>query len=67
MDEMKIESKFLTGLISRYVTKTIKDKKDLDININLKSLKVKIEDGKAVLDLDANASIPQEQLTKLFK
>ena len=52
MDEMKIQSKFMTGLVSRIVKKV---------------LRTKVIDDKTHVHLDLDADLTKEELNKLLK
>lgn len=67
MDEMKVTSKFMTGLISKVLTKMLKRKLGCDITICLNEIKVSVVDGKTHAHLDADCDIPKEELLKLMK
>lgn len=57
MDEMKIKSKFLTGIISKLLGRKLKKKLGCDIDIRLNEIGLTCDDGKvhAHLDLDCDA------------
>lgn len=44
MDEMKIESKFMRGLASRFIRKAVRDKTGLDMDIQLNGFRTTIID-----------------------
>lgn len=66
MDEMKITSKFTTGLLSKILTKILKRKLGCSIDICLNSITVSIVDGKTHAHLDADCDIPKEELARLL-
>lgn len=65
MDIMKIESKFLTGIIARFIKKTVSKKLGYDIDLNINSIRVKIDDEHARAHLDVDARMPKEAFGKL--
>ena len=68
MDEMKISSGFLTGILSKIVKKTIKKKFGRDIDVKLNELKVNFNnEGKATVHLSADASLEKNELLNILK
>lgn len=68
MDEMKITSKFTTGIISKLVGVFLKKKLGYKINIQLNEIKTTItEDGKTHVHLDVDAELDKDELTKILK
>lgn len=65
MDIMKIESKFLTGLIGKVLKKTLRNKLGYDVDVNINSIRVKIDDDTALAHLDVDAKMPKEVLSDL--
>ena len=66
-DEMKLVSKFLTGMVSKIIGKLIKKKVGYDINVNINELKAVNIEGKTRVHLDIDAEISKEELTKILK
>lgn len=66
MDEMKIVSKFTTGLISKIARTVIKRKLGYEIGIKLNELQITNTDGKTHLHLSADAELSREELLKLI-
>lgn len=67
MDGMKIESEFMTGLISGLVTKILKKKAGYDIDIRLNGIRVSIdESGKVHAHISADAELSKEEFVKLL-
>ncbi len=70
MDEMNIESKFLTGIISRIIGKIVRKKAGYDIDIALNSLRTTITDDpisdKIHVHLDLDAELSNDDLDKLL-
>lgn len=67
MDEMKIKSAFMTGLISKVLKKMLKRKLGVDIDICLNEVVVSVVDGKTHAHIDADCELQKEQLLKLMK
>lgn len=67
MDEMKIVSKFTTGMISKLLKMMLRKKLGYDIDIKLNEVTAKIDDGKTHIHLDADAELEKEELTKILK
>lgn len=67
MDEMKITSKFLTGIISKLLGRTLRKKLGYDIDIQLNEIRVTCEDGKTHAHLDLDCTAEKEVLTKILK
>jgi hypothetical protein len=67
MDEMKIESKFTTGLVSRIARKVVRDKFGRDIYIQLNNLHTTVIDDKTHVHLDLDVELAQDELNKLLK
>lgn len=64
---MKIESKFLTGIVSRFVRKAVRDKLGYNVDIQLNGLRTTVIDGKTHVHLDLDAELSKEELNKLLK
>lgn len=67
MDEMKIESKFMTGVVSKIATKTVSNKLGYNMNIQLNGLRTTVLDDKAHVHLDIDLELDKEELNKLLK
>ncbi len=66
MDEMKIGSKFTTGIISKLISMVIRKKFGYDIQLNLNEVNATIVDGKTHVHLDVDAELTKEELTKIL-
>lgn len=67
MDEMNIISKFMTGIVSKIVTKILKDKLGYRIPIQINEIKVKIDEGgQAHIRLNVEADIDKSELIKII-
>lgn len=67
MDEMRIESRFMTGIISKLVTLAIRKKFGYDIKLNLNEVNASVIGGKTRVHLDLDAELDTEELTKILK
>lgn len=68
MDEMKIKSTFITGIISKLIRKVVKKKVGCDVNIHINELTADTNDnGKTHIHLDIDAEMDKEELMKLLK
>lgn len=66
MDEMRIQSKFLTKLISKAISRHIKKSKDLNLKINLRSVSLQFDGDNAKMDIDGTVYTDKETLDKLL-
>jgi hypothetical protein len=67
MDEMKIRSKWLTKLVSKYVMKAIKKSLGYDVAVDIGSIYVSVDDDDmAHLHLEVNADVNKDDLEKFI-
>lgn len=66
MDEMKIGSKFTTGIISKLVSMVIRKKFGYDVQLNLNEVIATVNDGKMHVHLDVDAKLTKEELNKIL-
>lgn len=66
MDEMKIRSKFTTGIISKLVSMVIRKKLGYDVELKLNEVNATVTDGKTHVHLDVDAELSKEELTKIL-
>lgn len=64
---MKIESKFITGIVSKIAKKVVRDKLDYHIDIQLNGLRTTVIDDKTHVHLDVDLELTKEELNKLLK
>ena len=64
---MKIESKFMTGLVSRIAGKAIRDRLGYNVNIQLNGLRTAILEDRTHVHLDIDLELTKEELNKLMK
>ena len=66
MDEMKIGSKFTTGIISKLVSMVIRKKFGYDVELKLNEVNATVTDGKTHVHLDVDAELSKEELMKIL-
>ena len=66
MDEMKIESKFLSAIFSRAIKKLIAKKFGYDMQVRLNTFRTTIIDGDAHAHLDIDLEMPKDEVNKLL-
>lgn len=67
MDEMKIVSKFMTGIISKLLKVTIHKKTGYQVDIQLNECTVAFDYDKAHVHLSVDADMSKEELLKILK
>lgn len=67
MDELKISSKFMRGIVSKVVSKLLYKKLGYKIDIQLNDLQVRVVDGTANVHIDADAKMNESELKKVTK
>lgn len=68
MDEMKITSKFLTGVVSKLLKRTLKQKLGREIDIQLNEVKLTFgEDGRLHAHLDVDCEMDSSEFAKILK
>ena len=65
MDEMRLESKFTTGLVSKRTV--VRKKLGYDMDIRLNRLRTTVVDEKTHVHLDVDLELTKEELDKLLK
>lgn len=68
MDEMKIKTLWLRGLIKRIVNKTLKKKYGIDLNLDIHDLEVisNLQDQTVTLSTSIDISIPTSDINKII-
>lgn len=66
MDEMKIGSKFTTGIISKLVSMVIRKKFGYNVQLKLNEVNATVIDGKTHVHLDVDAELSKEELNKIL-
>ena len=67
MDEMRISTKLMRGLIAKIVKKMIRKKVGYDIDIRLNDLIVVHDDTKAHVHLNVDAELDRTELAKILE
>lgn len=67
MDEMRIVSKFMRGIISKAIKMVIRKKIGYNIDIRLNEAITTISDGKTHLHLDVDAELDKDELVSILK
>lgn len=67
MDEMKIGSKFTTGIVSKLVNMAIRKKFGYEVELKLNEINATVIDGKTHVHLDVDAELDKEELMKILK
>lgn len=66
MDEMKITSKFTTNIVSKIITKILKQKLGYNAELKLNAIKINLDDEQTHIHLDVDADISKEELLKII-
>lgn len=68
MDEMKIKTLWLRGLIKRIVNKTLKKKYGIDLNLDIHELEIisNLQDQTITLSTSVDISIPLTDINKII-
>lgn len=67
MDEMKIQSKFMTGIASKIVKKILRTKLNCEVDVQLNGFRTTVIDDRTHVHLDLDMDLTKEELTKLLK
>lgn len=67
MDEMRIQSRFLTMIISKIINVILKKKLGYRIDCRLNQIHTTVTDGKIHLHLDLDGELEKEELMKILK
>lgn len=67
MDELKIKSKLITGLVSRVVSGTIKKKLGYTVDLTINEILVTISDDVAHMHIDADGNVGIDEFKKFTK
>lgn len=66
MDEMKIQSKFLTGLFSKIITKNVKKKIGVDCDVLINGIVFKNDGNKTTIKLNIEAGIETSKVPEVL-
>ena len=67
MDEMKISTRLMKGLIAKIVKTMIKKKVGYDVDIRLNDLVITNDDNKAHVHLNVDAELNKDELAKILE
>lgn len=67
MDEMKLTSKLMRGVVARIIQRVIKNKFGCDVDVNLGAFYISYDDVKATIHLDAKAVMDKNNLEGILK
>ena len=67
MDELKIKTKLMRGILSKIIESSIKKKTGYKIKIRLNDVDVSINDNVAYVHLDANGEISVDEFKKFLR
>lgn len=67
MDELKIKSKIMTGVISKLIRVAIRSKFGKNIDLKLNEVIANVSDGQVNIHLNADCRFEQSELTELLK
>lgn len=64
---MKVSSKFVTGIVSKLISKTVHKKFGHKIDIKINEVTVKVIDEKTYVHLDVDGQLSKDELLKILK
>ena len=67
MDEMRLESKFTTGLVSKIARTVVRKKLGYDMDIRLNRLRTTVMEDKMHVELNVDLELTKEELDRLLK
>lgn len=65
MDELKIKSKFTTGIIAKIIKSLVRKKLGVDIDLFLSCVSAVMRENSLSVHVEADLDIPKENITKL--
>lgn len=65
MDELKLKTGFMRGIISRLVTKYLSEKIGLNLDVLVTDLEARTDDKQAVVRISGDLRMPTADLNKL--
>ena len=66
MDEMKIGSKFTTGILSKLIAMLIRKKFGYDVELKLNEVNATVIDGKTHVHLDVDAELEKDDMLLIY-
>ena len=67
MDELKIKTDFMKGIIAKIIAKKMRKKFGCDVNIRINDLQFQADNGKIVLHTSVDGEMTNENFMKLIK
>ena len=67
MDEMKLTSKLMRGVVARIIKRVVKNKFGCDVDVDLGTFYISYDDVKATIHLDAKAVMDKGNLEGILK
>lgn len=67
MDEMRIESKFATNIVSQLIKVVLRKRFGYNVDVQLNAITTTIMDGKTHVHLDMDAELNKDELAKILK
>lgn len=66
MDEMKIKSQFVTGILSKLIGDKIRKKTNCDVNVNLHEVEATVSDGRVHAHVDVDLDAEEALISKML-
>lgn len=66
IDEMKIGTSFMKGLVSKLINRAVKRKLGCNVAVKLNDFNIKVAEEKAHVHLSVDCDMSQAELTKLL-
>ena len=67
MDEMKLESKWIRGIVSKLIKKILRDKSGCNVDVQLNNFRTTVIDEKTHVHLDIELDLSKDEIYKLLK
>ena len=67
MDEMKLESKWIRGIVSKLIKKILRDKSGCNVDVQLNNFRTTVIDEKTHVHLDIELDLSKDEIDKLLK
>ena len=67
MDELRISTKFMRGIVSKLLSKMLYKKLGYKIDIQLNDINVKVDEGVTRIHLNADAEMENNEFKKFLK
>lgn len=67
MDEMTIRSRFIKGIISRYICRMLKKRFDVDVKLQLGDMDIRFDGNEIVFGGSMSGRLSREDLEKITK